>query len=208
MITKEYRRTKAIGPDLDLGRKGELLVYNLLISKLDPARFEVIDLNEIKESFKCGDILVYDKVDDFIFLYEVEAKRKKHFNGVVRGYEIFCSDDEFIPITKYDDLSITNKDFKSLKDLKFSIDGLFEKRKLTNEEINECTFIMVNEEDVNNLVPKIYIKVNVKNSVLNLYNKDAKYGHPRIKQRWTSRGYDKLIHIPFNECEFVNDYTN
>ena len=208
MINKERRRTKAISSDLDLGRKGEILVYNLFVTLLDQDRFEIIDLNEVKETFKCFDLIVYDREDDFIYLYEVETKRKKHFEGAVRGNEIHLSDDEFKPITTYTDLSIANKDFRSIKDLDFTIEGLFKNRKLTDQEIKQCTFIMVNEADVDDLIPKTYIKVNVAKSVLKYYDDNAKYGNKRIKYRSTSRGNDKLIHIPFKECEFINDNTN
>ena len=207
MITKEYRRTKAIGPDLVLGRKGEILVYNLLINTLDLNRFEIIDLNESNETFKCGDILVYDKIEDFIYLYEVEAKRDFHFQGVLKGNEIFLSDDEWKPITIYTDLSISNKSFNLLSNYEFNIEGLFNKRKLTDEELDKCTFIMVNGDDIN-LIPQQYIKVNIAKSVSKYYDNNAKYGNRRIRYRHTSRGDDKLIHIPFKECEFVNDNTN
>ena len=66
---------------------------------------------------------------------------------------------------------------------------------------------MVNGDDIN-LIPQQYIKVNISKSVSKYYDNNAKYGNRRIRYRYTSRGDDKLIHIPFKECEFVNDNTN
>lgn len=199
MYQYEPRRGKATKEDLIAGKKTEESVYKMYKRMLDPQRYDVLWLNKTSETLGLYDLAIYDKVDDFVQLYEIEGKNKELLDKVVVGLNSSGK-------KGFEDLHISNKNFfeyNSGSHIK-NIEKLIG-RELTKEEFDQATFIMVYK----NAPITFCLKINIKESIVNFYL--YKLFNKRHTNKTTMRdGYEKkekFIAVPFSEVEF-HDYNN
>ena len=199
MYQYEPRRGKATENDLKAGKKAEEFLYNRYKSILDPKRYDTSWLNKNIETKGLYDLVVFDKIKNFVWLIEIESKEKKLLDNVIKGYK--SSGSEGFP-----DLHISNKNFSEYNcgDHIKNIENLIG-RQLNKEEFDNATYLMVYKD-----APITFcFKVNIKESIAD-FNISKNLNKRHISKFTLRDGYtkkEKFIAVPFSEVEF-HDYNN
>lgn len=199
MYEYEPRRGKATVNDLKAGKKAEEFLYNRYKSILDPKRYDIFWLNMITDTLGIYDLIVFDKIKDFVWLIEIEGKAKNLLDKVIKGFSSSGSEG-------FKDLHISNKNFSKYNSGSHikNIEQLVG-RKLTKEEFDKATFLMVYKD-----APITFcLKVNIKESIADFYS-FKEYNSRHISKTTLRDGHEKkekFIAVPFSEVEF-HDYNN
>jgi hypothetical protein len=185
------RRTSSNIKDLNDGIKAEFKSLAFFKNKHSNSdRFIVYGINELREKFNLFDFLIYDKKRNKLIGIESESKSDYLYENLIKGFENKPKG--------YEDLSVSNKLFLNYDKLKFTIPGITE---VVDRVVDEAYVILIDKDNP----IKNYFLIDITKSIIPFYIDD--FHTSRTKYRYTRRGKDYLIHIPFEEVRFY-DYTN
>ena len=204
-------RSKYNLSDAGMGKLGELLALRLELDNYkDDSNIIVYYANEVKDSLKVGDILIYDIANDFLKVKEIECRSVKDFKSLQKyfllSHRLMTQDlvESFADVNIYPaGINVPDKSFYSLKDIVFQIPDpnnpelFILERKLTKKELREATYCIVSEEDIQSEFPKNMIEIKI-NKIINSTTENS----DNVRQKnepFSKVGYTVADYITINE---------